>query len=136
MQLIPYLAFNGECRAAFELYEKCLGGKIAFSMTWGEAPNSADHDPAMRDRIMHISLRVDGFTLAGADAPPNLYRRPEGLCVSINVADPAQAERIFNALAEGGSVEMPIEETFWAARFGVLRDRFGIPWMVNCERPR
>jgi PhnB protein len=134
MELMPYLAFNGECRAAFDLYEKCLGGKIAFVMSWGEASNFPNLDPAMRDRIMHISLRVDGFTLAGADVAPNQYRRPEGLCVSINLADPAQAERIFNALSEGGAVEMPIQETFWAARFGVLRDRFGIPWMVNCER--
>jgi PhnB protein len=79
-------------------------------------------------------LNVDDTVLMGADAPPEHYRKPEGLYVSISVADPAGAERIFNALAENGSVQMPIQKTYWSSRFGMLVDRFGIPWMVSCEQ--
>jgi PhnB protein len=71
----------------------------------------------------------------GGDAPPQFASKPQGFCVSIQVDDPAKAERIFGELSEGGVVQMPIRETFWARRFGMLIDKFGTPWMVNCERP-
>jgi PhnB protein len=134
MQLIPYLNFNGQCQAAFKFYEQCLGGKIIAMMTYGSTP-AADHVSAeMRDRIIHARLLVGDAVLMGSDSPPEHFKEPGGMTVSIHVDDPAEAERIFHALEEGGTVRMPIEETFWAVRFGMLVDRFGTPWMINCEK--
>lgn len=133
MHLTPYLSFDGNCLEAFQFYERCLGGKITFKMTYGEMPGQ-HNVPA--DRIAHITLTVDKQTLNGADSSAEHYRKPHGFSVAISVTDPAQADRIFGELAEGGSVQMPIQETFWAQRFGMVTDRFGTPWMVNCEKPR
>jgi PhnB protein len=134
MQLIPYLNFNGQCQAAFKFYEQCLGGKIIAMTTYGSTP-AADHvSTEMRDRIIHARLLVGDAVLMGSDSPPEYFKEPGGMTVSIQVDDPAEAERIFHALEEGGTVRMPIEETFWAVRFGMLVDRFGTPWMINCEK--
>ena len=84
---------------------------------------------------MHARLVVGDKVLMGSDAPPEHYEGPKGFSVSLTINDLADAERIFHALAENGTVRMPLQETFWAVRFGMLVDRFGIPWMVNCERP-
>ena len=135
MKIHPYLSFNGQCEAAFKFYEKCLGGRIAFMMTYGESPMAQQTPPDQHGRIMHVTLVVGDQTLAGADAPPQFYREAHGLCVSLNVDDAAEAERIYAALAEGGSVQMPLQETFWGLRFGMFRDRFGTPWMINCGKP-
>jgi PhnB protein len=135
MELNPYLNFNGQCEAAFRFYEKCLGGKIEMMMKHGESP-IADQVPAQwRDKIMHVRMVAGGKVLMGSDAPPDRYAKPQGFSVSLSVAEPAEAERIFNALAQGGTVQMPLQQTFWALRFGSVVDRFGIPWMINCERP-
>jgi PhnB protein len=134
MQLNPYLTFNGQCEAAFKFYEKVLGGKIEAMMTFGGSPME-DRAPAeWRDKIMHARLTVGANVLMGSDAPPDRYEPMKGITVSIGVDDPAEAERIFHALAEGATVQMPIQQTFWAARFGMLTDRFGTPWMINCEQ--
>jgi PhnB protein len=133
MQLNPYLNFNGQCEAAFKFYERCLGGKIVFTMTYGESP-MADKVPSdWRKKILHVRLMVGDQALMGADAPPEHYEKPQGFSVTIGIDDPADAERIFHALAEKGTVTMPIQKTFWALRFGMLVDQFGIPWMINCE---
>ena len=134
MQLNPYLNFNGQCKAAFEFYAECLGGKIAAIFTHGETPAAEHMPPEAHHLIMHARLEVDGAVLMGSDAPPERYEKPAGVYVSLQVDDPADAERIFHALVEGGEVQMPIQETFWAVRFGMLVDRFGIPWMINCEK--
>jgi PhnB protein len=135
MQLSPYLAFNGQCDAAFKFYQQCLGGNIQTLMTYGDSP-MADQTPSeWRDRIIHASLIVGETVLQGADAPPDRDVKPSGFCVSIQINDPAEAERIFQALSEEGTVQMPLQETFWAVRFGMLVDRFGIPWMINCGKP-
>ena len=134
MQLNPYLLFNGQCEAAFKFYEKCLGGKIEVMLTHAGTP-AEEHVPAeWRDKILHARLVVDDSVLMASDAPPGGYQQPQGFSVSLQLKDPEKAERIFHALAEGGTVQMPFEETFWAARFGMLKDQFGIPWMINCER--
>lgn len=137
MNVSPHLNFNGQCKEAFEFYEKVLGGKIVFSMTWGEMPGG-DVDklsPEERGRIMHTSLKVGDQTILGADAPPDRYAKPQGFTVAIGVMDKGEAERIFNALSEGGGVMMPFGQTFWSPGFGMCTDRFGIPWMVNTEQP-
>jgi PhnB protein len=135
MQLNNYLTFNGDCETAFKFYERCLGGKIEMMMSHGDSP-MADQTPAeWRSRIMHARMSLGKDTLMGSDAPPNLYQRPAGFSVSLILDSPAEAERIFQALAENGEVRMPIQQTFWSVRFGMVTDRFGIPWMVNCEQP-
>jgi PhnB protein len=135
MQLNPYLLFNGQCEAAFKFYERCLGGKLEMMLRHGESPMAQQVPPEWRDRIMHARLVVGDKVLMGSDAPPDHYEEPRGFSVSIGIDDPGKAERIFQAMAEKGTVRMPLQKTFWALRFGMLVDQFGIPWMVNCEEP-
>jgi PhnB protein len=135
MQLNPYLTFDGRCAEAFRFYEQCLGGKIEGMLTHGESPMAAQVPTDWRDKIMHARLVVGDTVLMGSDAPPQHREEAKGFSVSIGVDRPADAERIFAALAKDGTVRLPIQETFWAARFGMLVDRFGIPWMINCEKP-
>jgi PhnB protein len=133
MQLNSYLYFDGQCEAAFKFYAQVLGGKIEAMMAHEGTP-AADHVPAeWRSKIMHARLSLGDQVLMASDAPPGHFHRPQGFSVNIGVQDPAEAERIFKTLAEGGSVTMPLAQTFWAKRFGMAVDRFGIPWMVNCE---
>lgn len=132
MQLNPYLNFNGQCEAAFKFYEECFGGKIQTLMTWGDSPMADQVPTEWRDKIIHTSLVVGDTALLGTDAPPDSYEKPRGISVTIQIEDAAEGERIFNSLAENGTVQMPFQKTFWAAGFGMLVDRFGIPWMVNC----
>lgn len=134
MQLSPYILFNGQCEAAFKFYEQCLGGKITAMVTHENTPAEANVPAEWRDRILHARLTVGDWVLMGSDAPPERYEAPRGFSVTLGIDDPAEAERIFNALAEDGTVRMPLQQTFWAARFGMLTDRFGIPWMINCEQ--
>jgi len=133
MKLSPYLSFNDECEVAFKFYEQCLDGKIDAMMTYGNSPMAEQTPPEKLDKIMHASLTVGDTVLMGSDAPPNYFEKPQGFSVSLVLTDPDEAERVFNALAENGTVQMPIQETFWAARFGMLVDRFGTPWMINCD---
>ena len=134
MQIVPYLGFNGQCQEAFKFYEQCLGGQIVAMISHRETPAAQHVSPEMQDRIMHARLVAGDAVLMGGDSPTPEFEPPHGICISIQVDDPAAAERIFHALAEGGTVQMPVQETFWATRFGMLIDRFGIPWMVNCEK--
>ena len=134
MQVNPYVTFDGHCEAAFKFYQNCLGGKIE-AMIPHEGTPAADHVPAeWRSKIMHARMVVGNDGLMGSDAPPDRYEQPKGFSVTIQIKDPAEAERIFHTLAENGKVQMPIQQTFWSARFGMLVDGFGIPWMINCER--
>ena len=135
MQLNPYLVFDGRCEAAFNFYQKVLGGKIEAMLPHEGTPAEAHVPPEWRKKIMHARLVVGDKVLMGSDAPPDRFQKPQGFSVSLHFKDTAEAERVFNALADNGVVQMPIQETFWAARFGMLIDRFGIPWMVNCDRP-
>ncbi len=134
MQLNPYLTFRGECEAAFKFYAKVLGGKIEAMMPHEGTPAAEHVPPEWRSKIMHARLTVGDKVLMGSDAPPAHHEPMKGFSVTLGVEDPADAERIFHALAENGTVRMPIQQTFWAARFGMLVDRFGTPWMINCER--
>ena len=86
-------------------------------------------------KILHATLRVGDQVLMGSDVPPDRYQKSEGFSITVGLNDQAEAERLFKALSEKGTVEMELQETFWAIRFGVLVDRFGIPWTINCERP-
>ncbi len=134
MQVNPYLVFDGRCREAFEFYAPVLGGTIGAMVTHGETPAAAHVPAEWQTAIIHARLDFGERCLMASDAPPDRYAKPQGISVSLGVDDPAEAERIFHALAECGTVQMPIQQTFWATRFGMLVDRFGIPWMVNCEQ--
>jgi PhnB protein len=135
MQLSTYLSFNGNCAEAFKFYEKCLGGKLADMMKWGDSPMADQTPPGWKDKIMHAHLQVGDQVLMGADAPPQMFSGNHGFSASVGVTDPKEAERIFSALSEGANVQMPLAKTFWSPAFGMLIDRFGIPWMVNCQQP-
>ncbi len=134
MQLNPYLMFDGRCEAAFKFYEKVLGGKIEAMMTYGSSPMAEQTSPEWRNKVMHARMTVGDKMLMASDAPPDRYEAMKGFSVTISVDDPVEAERIFHALSEKGTVQMPIQKTFWAARFGMLVDQFGTPWMINCEQ--
>jgi PhnB protein len=134
VQVTPYLSFNGQCEEAFKFYEKCFGGKITFSMKYGDSPMAEQAPPEWAKKIMHVTLALGDRVLQGADAPPGQYQKPQGLTVALAMKDAAEADRIFKALEDRGVVGMPLQETFWALRFGAVTDRFGIPWMINCEK--
>jgi PhnB protein len=134
MELNPYLFFNGQCEAAFKFYAKVLGGDIIMMMSHEGTPAAGQVPPEWQGKIIHARMKVGDKTLMGSDAPPGNQETMQGFSVTLGVADPAEAERIFHALAENGTVRMPIGETFWAVRFGMLVDQFGTPWMVNCEK--
>jgi PhnB protein len=135
MNTSSHLHFKGNCREAFNSYAEVLGGRIVFAMTFGESPAAEQTAPEMRDQIIHARLDLGGQFLLGCDAPPGHYQAPQGFNVMVAVEEPAEAQRIFEALARNGTVTMPFQETFWARRFGMCTDRFGIPWMVNCAKP-
>jgi PhnB protein len=135
MRLSPHLQFNGNCLAAFEFYERALGGKITFRMTYGESPAAAHVDRKWHSKIIHSTFTLGEQSFSGADAWGEHYRTPQGFSVGLDIKDPAEADRVFRALSENATVEMPIQETFWAQRFAMLVDQFGIPWMVNCSKP-
>ena len=134
MDLNTYLGFDGNCAAAFKFYEKVLGGKILMMMSYGDMPGCAEMPADTKTKIAHMRMQLGDKLLMGSDAPHGRYEKPAGFNVNISVYDPAQADRLFAALSENGTVAMPIQETFWAARFGMLVDLFGTPWMINCEK--
>jgi len=125
------LSFDGRCEAAFKRYEQCLNGTITFMLTWGDSPMAAAAPPDWRAKINHATLKIGDPVLNGSDPLP--YERPQGFSLILRVDDPVAAESVFQALAENGTIQMPLQETFWAKRFGVVVDEFGIPWSINCE---
>jgi len=135
MKLSPFLSlsFNGQCEDAFKFYERCLGGKISFMLTWGDSPMAKEAPPEWGRKILHGRVRIGDTDLIGADALPQAYEQPRGFSVLLNMDDAAEAERIFHALAENGTLKMPLQKTFWALRYGILVDQFGVPWEINCE---
>lgn len=135
MQLYPHLTFNGRCEEAFRFYEECLRGRITFMMTYENTPMDLQMPLDWRKKISHATFAVAGHMFSGSDAPPGQYRQPQGFALQFNLSDPAETERIFKALAATGVVQVALQETFWALRFGELVDQFGIPWLINCEKP-
>lgn len=135
MKIHPYLMFDGSCADAMRFYEKTLKGRIEMMMTYAEAPEGSMPVPAeARKLVMHASLEIEGQKIMASDAPPGRFEPMKGLWVSLNVGSIGEAERVFKELSDRANVVMPISETFWAARFGMLIDRYGTPWMVNCDK--
>jgi len=132
MQVTSYIFFNGKCAEALAFYEKVLGAKVEAKMTYGESPAAAHTSNVPRDNIIHARFKVGNSTILASDGetPPAAARF--ALCIHSDKA--AEAERVFRDLAEGGQVRMKMDKTFFAARFGMATDKFGIPWMVICEK--
>jgi len=133
MKMYTYVNFSGKCAEAFRFYEQHLGGKIVMMMTHGQAPDQSTVNPEWKDAVLHARVTIGGTELLGADIPSAQPMRSAYL--SLSVESDAEAERIFSALSDGGEIFMPIQDTFFATRFGQLRDRFGLNWMVLHERP-
>ncbi len=133
MHIHPYLSFNGTCEEAFTAYARCLGGQIGELFRYGGSPMAGDVPADWQSKVMHGSVTFDGATLMGADMADPQYQAPQGFSISVHPADPAEAERIYAELSAGGTIQMPLQQTFWAARFGAFVDRFGTPWTINCE---
>lgn len=130
MTISPYLNFAGNCGEAFRFYHQVLGGKLEV-MTFGDSPMSNDVPPDWADRVVHCCLTVDGQSLMASDSPPEHFEKAQGTYVTIGVKDTGEAERIWAAFSEGGQVVMPLEPTFWSPAFGMVKDRFGVPWMIS-----
>ncbi|MCW3059158.1 MAG: Glyoxalase/bleomycin resistance protein/dioxygenase [Capsulimonas sp.] len=128
-----YLAFDGQCKEAFEFYQKILGGEIVMMVTMGDTPMGADATEEQKKKIMHARLNIGDNVLMGGDSPMPSFSRPQGFSVSIGLNDFDEGKRIFDALSENATIMMPFEKTFWAKGFGMLIDQYGTPWMVNCE---
>jgi PhnB protein len=127
-----YLSFDGTCEAAFRFYEQRLDATNVSMFPYAGSPMNVP--PEWQKKIMHGSITLGGVTVAGADPPPGSYQQPQGFRVFLESEDPAETERLFNALAENGRIEMPLQQTFWSLRFGVLTDQFGIPWTISCAQ--
>lgn len=131
MSFHPYLNFGGNCREAFTRYQEILGGELAI-MSMADMPSGdgADVPPDQQDLVVHAALTVGDDVLMASDAPGGDFGPVQGMYVNLSLDDPDEARRVFDALAEGGTVEMPLSESFFAEAFGICTDRFGTPWMV------
>ena len=138
MQLLTYLNYGGNCRQAFEFYEQHLGGRITMLTTHGEAPpgQSPPGPPEWKNAVLHARLDLGGTTVLGADIPPDRFQPMRSAYLTLLLESNAEAERVYALLAEGGQIFMKMEETFFAHRFAMLRDRFGTNWMLLHGRDR
>jgi PhnB protein len=135
MKFNVYLHFKDNCAEAFKFYGDVLGLKPPMMFTYGQSPMAEQTPPGMRDKVMHTRIQIGDQVIMGSDTPPGMDAPMGGFTVNIAVDTPEEAERIFKALSQGGNIVMDIQETFWAKRYGMFTDRFGVPWMVNCEKP-
>ena len=133
MNLNPYLSFDGRCEEAFTYYAETLGGTIAGIFKYGGSPMEESVPADWKDKVMHATMTLGKGTIMGADSAPQQYQPAQGFSISLEVDKVEEAERAFSALAKEGKILLPLQQTFWAPRFGMLVDRFGIPWMVSCE---
>ena len=134
MQVNPYLFYNGNCEEALKYYQKVLNAEIEAILPYESGPADMPTPPEYKKKVMHAKITIDGEVLMASDAPPGHFKPAQGFSVALAVENPADAERRFNALAEGGTVRMPFAKTFFSNGFGMCVDKFGIPWMVNCPK--
>jgi PhnB protein len=136
MPVTPYLFFNGRCEEALEFYKKALGAEVEMMVRFKEAPEQPPPDqvaPGNENKIMHACVRINGAAIMASDGCAQGKPQFEGFSLSVNAKDEAEADRMFAALADGGKVQMPLGKTFFAKRFGMVADRFGLGWMVTVE---
>jgi PhnB protein len=130
MRVQPYLFFEGRCEEALEFYRRALGAEVEMLMRFKDSPDPGSCTAGTEDKVMHASFRIGDSTLMASDGRCQGQPSFQGIALSLTAADDAQAERLFAALAEGGQVQVPLEKTFFSSRFGMVADRFGVPWMV------
>ncbi|MGH6672816.1 MAG: VOC family protein [Xanthobacteraceae bacterium] len=130
MQVQPYLSFEGRCDEAIDFYKKALGAKVDMLMRFKEAPDQSMISPGSADKVMHAAVHVGDTQLLMSDGRCQGGADFNGIALALSAATDADAERMFNALAEGGQVRMPIAKTFFSSRFGMLADKFGVGWMI------
>jgi PhnB protein len=135
MKLHTYLNFGGNCEEAFRFYEKHLGGKILMMMRYADQPDPQNAPPGTEKYILYLNMAIGETQLMGSDVPPDRFRPMRSVYLSLDVDSSEEAERIFKLLSEGGEVFMPMAETFFAHRFGMLRDKFGTSWMILHQKP-
>jgi PhnB protein len=133
MQIQPYLFFDGRSEEAIEFYRRALGAEVTMLMRFKDAPNAHEQNmipPGAEDKVMHASLRIGDSTVLASDGRCQGAPSFQGFALSLTPSSDAEAERLFNALAEGGQIQMALTKTFFASRFGMVADRFGVSWMV------
>jgi PhnB protein len=136
MEMNPYVTFDGNCAEALGYYANVLGGQIVAMQKFGDIPGPSPFGPELADKVMHAQLRLGDRNLMASDkGEPGPYDAPRGFSLQVGFDSLGEAQRAFDQLCEGGEVTMPFAATFWAAGFGMCRDRFGMPWMVNCDNP-
>jgi PhnB protein len=134
MKINPYLMFKGNCEEAFRLYADVFGGKILAMMPHKGSPAEAHTPPEWQNKIMHAALQLGEQTLMASDSPPDYQKPMSGFAVSVDLPTSGDVERAFKRLSDGGTVTMPVGETFFAKSFGMVTDRFGTPWMIICPK--
>jgi PhnB protein len=135
MKLNTYLTFNGNCEEALGFYEKVLGAKRVMLMRYSDGPPETQCSKEMASKVMHGRITIGDNVIMASDAAPERFHAQHGFSVNISVDSPEEAERIYAALsAKAKDISMPLEETFWAQRFAMFVDQFGVPWMINCEK--
>jgi PhnB protein len=134
MKMHMYLSFKGDCEAAFKFYERTLGGQPGAIFRYAGSPMEQTVPAGFREKVMHGSMTIGEQVLMGADVMPEQYDGPKCFALSLHTRNAEEAERVFESLAQGGTVVFPLAKTFWTERFGMVNDRFGIPWMINCEQ--
>lgn len=132
MQITPHLTFDGQCEEAFLEYQRILGGTITTLMKYGESPMASGIDSRWHQRIVHATLVLGEFELAGVDLPTPDYKKPQGFSVMLTIPDLHKSEFVFKELAKQGEIQMELQAVFWSPGFGVLVDRFGVSWEINC----
>jgi PhnB protein len=133
VQMTTYLSFRGNCEEALECYATTLGARVGPIFRYQGTPLAGQVPPDWQNKVMHCSLTIDTQTLMAGDVAPERYEEPKGFSLSLQMSDTTEAEQVFKELSKDGRIVMPLEETFWAARFGMVVDRFGIPWLINCD---
>jgi PhnB protein len=135
MKLNTYLNYSGNCAEAFRFYEEHLGGEINFMMTFAQMPDPKQIPPGMEDGVLHVAMNLGETMIMASDVPPERFQPMRSVYLSLGVDSDEEAEHVYKLLAEGGEIFMPIQETFFATRFAMLRDKFGTSWMVVHNRP-
>ena len=136
MRLNTYLNFGGNCAEAFRFYEQHLGAKIGMMMKHGDMPDPSKVLPEMKDAVLHAQITIGDSVVMASDVPADRFKPIRSVYLALSLDSDDEAERIFKLLADGGEIYMPLQETFFASRYAILRDRFGTSWMIMHERPR
>lgn len=137
MKVQAYISYRGRCEEALAFYKKSIGANVTELMRWKESPDATmKAPPGFDEKVMNASFRIGDTLLMADDGPGDALAEFKGVTLAIEVADDAEAQRVFTALVEGGKVTMALTKTFWTSSFGTLTDKFGVPWMVNVAAPK